>query len=203
MIPVQFQPESNEFDRTIRQPGRAFLASTSAPIRWQNREYWRTALPALRRAYGGYCAYLAMKIPETVGNPTVDHFLPRKHYPNLAYEWSNFRLASALINARKKSAMDLLDPFELAPGWFVLAFPSLLTLPAETLQNKEQKQVEHTIEVLKLNQMDVRQSRKAWVTNFALGKFSFEFLTEEQPFVAHELQRQKLDDRFKLRQLFI
>lgn len=202
MIPVQLQPEPEEFDRTVRQPGKRFLALEARPQRWQNREYWRNALPALRQAYGGYCAYFAMKIPTAGGNPTVDHFLPRSHQPQLAYEWSNFRLASALANSYKKNSLAIIDPFTLSPGWFRLDFPSLLTRPNETLLTADRDQVEYTIAVLKLNHSTVRESRKTWVINFSLEKFTFAYLSEEQPFVAAELQRQGLSNPTKLREIF-
>lgn len=202
MIAVQPMAEPMEFEQAVRRPGQLFLAAAATPINWKNREYWRRALPALRHAYGSYCAYLAMRIPMTVGNPTVDHFRPKRHFPQLAYEWHNFRLASAQMNAYKGDALDLVDPFQLPPGWFALQIPAMLTKPGAGLEPAERQQVERTIQVLRLNHEDVRQSRKTWVMLFALGKIPFDFLAEEQPFVAQELQRQGLDNMTKLRPMF-
>ena len=101
MIPVQRQPEPQDFDQKVRQPGAKFLATVTPPSQWENRDYWRRSLPELYIAYGGYCAYLALKIPRRAGGgePTVDHFLLKSLHPALAYEWNNFRLASAKMNA--------------------------------------------------------------------------------------------------------
>ena len=56
----------------------------------------------------------------------VDHFYPKSVRPDMAYEWSNFRLASLKLNCRKREFQDVLDPFTIEPGWFCLSFPSLL-----------------------------------------------------------------------------
>lgn len=70
------------------------------------------------------------------------------------------------------------------------------------LTEVDQQRVNRTIDVLKLNHMDVRQSRKEWLLRYALGKIPFDFLAEMQPFVTQELQRQDLIDIDKLRKMF-
>lgn len=204
MIPVQRQPEPPDFDRLVRQRGSKFLANAQPSIQWRGREYWRDVLPDLYVAYGGYCAYLALKIPQRAdgGEPTVDHFLPKSLHPTLAYEWSNFRLASALMNSNKGDALGLLDPCELLPGWFELDFPSLLTHAVVTLPETDQERVNRTIALLKLNHLDIRLSRKEWIVRYATGGIPFAYLAEIQPFVAQELQRQALTNVDILCQMF-
>jgi hypothetical protein len=49
--------------------------------------------------------------------------------PDLAYEWSNYRLASQKINSYKGKSTAILDPFHIQPGWFVLNFTNLFIEP--------------------------------------------------------------------------
>lgn len=65
MIPVAPQPEPNDFDVKVRQPGSAWLAKKGLtaiaplPTETEPPPYWRACLDELHRSYGGICAYLA------------------------------------------------------------------------------------------------------------------------------------------------
>lgn len=196
MIPIQEQPEPSDFSENVKNLGVAFLKEVTRPVKWNKREYWQKALPALYQAYSGICAYSAHWIPNDTGVATVDHFIPKSITPRLAYEWSNFRLASLKMNSRKGNHQDVLDPFKLKPNWFILDFPSLLIKSNPTLSIALKEQIHATIKRLKLNDDDTCvRSRKDWLLPFCKKECSFEFLKGHAPFIAYELQRQGLVDK--------
>ena len=58
MIPVKPQPEPDDFDEKVRQPGLAFLSQVPNPKTedWKNYDYWRRSLPDLYTSYNKICA---------------------------------------------------------------------------------------------------------------------------------------------------
>jgi len=152
-------------------------------------------LPDLWNSYRGICAYCCYYIPSEQ-NATVDHFVPKSIAPEKAYEWQNYRLATLKMNARKGNSIDIVDPFELAPGAFQLLFPSMLIKPAPTLPTDYQQQILSTINRLKLNSDEALvQSRMRWVLAYCDGHISFQFLARVAPYIAIEVQRQMLKDK--------
>jgi uncharacterized protein (TIGR02646 family) len=195
VIPLIQQPEPADFENKVRSKGVVFLQTVPQPKAWNNREYWRESLKDLHEAYNQVCAYSAQWISWIEGSPTVDHFIPKSVKPELAYEWSNFRLSCLKMNARKRDFQDVLDPFQIEPGWFVLDFPSLLIKVNPTLEEPIKKQVKSTIKRLKLNDDDnCVKHRQDWLMRYCEGKFKIEFLKETAPFIAYELERQNLVD---------
>lgn len=193
MIPITQQPEPTDFERKVRSKGIAFLQTVPRPKIWDKREYWRESLRDLSGAYNQVCAYSAQWIPSIEGSPTVDHFIPKSVKPELAYEWSNFRLSCLKMNARKRDFQDVLDPFQIAPGWFILDFPSLLIKANPDLDEGVKNQVRSTIKRLKLNDDDdCVKHRQDWLMRYCEGKINFDFLKETAPFIAYELERQNL-----------
>jgi hypothetical protein len=70
-------------------------------------------------------AYYCIKLNRQHGSDqqsTVDHYKPKSAYPELAYEWSNYRLSSATANAKKSGKLSVLDPFSIEDRWFRLNF---------------------------------------------------------------------------------
>lgn len=199
MIPVHQQPEPTDFDKKVRTKGVKFLKREPQPQSWSKCDYWRNALGDLYEVYNRVCAYSAFWIPWSVGTPTVDHFVPKSIKPELAYEWSNFRLSSLKMNARKGNYQDVLDPLLIQPGWFILDFPSLLIKPNPNLDQPIKIKVRNTIKRLKLNDDDrCVQERQSWVIEFCKNKHQFEVLKEKAPFIAYELERQNLVDTISL-----
>ena len=125
MIPVTLQPEPEDFAKTVKESGLKFLLEVPNPTieQWKGKEYWQHALPSMRKAYQGVCAYCAHWIPHSTGNHSIDHFMPKSHHPELAYTWSNFRYVAARFNSRK-GTRSILDPFQLIHNWFILDFTS-------------------------------------------------------------------------------
>lgn len=193
MIPVRQQPEPTDFDTRVRAKGVAFLQKVSRPQAWENREYWRDSLKDLYRAYDEVCAYSAQWIPRIEGSPTVDHFIPKSVRPELAYEWSNFRLSCLKMNARKRDFQDVIDPFQIQPDWFILDFPSLIVKANPELEESIRSRVKSTIKRLKLNDDDdCVKHRQDWLMCYCNKQFPFDFLKKTAPFIAYELERQNL-----------
>ncbi|MBV9469447.1 MAG: hypothetical protein JO316_26115 [Abitibacteriaceae bacterium] len=196
MIPVTMQPEPPDFDTKVRQEGQKFLQKNPSPQKraeWKNYECWTDALPNLRRAYNNICAYCAQWVSKPTGTPTVDHYIPIAARPDLAYEWSNYRLACLLMNSYKREHQDVLDPFNIKANWFIIDFSSYMVLPGENLTASEKTQVTATIARLKLNDDEAcLSSRKAWIDEYTTGEISFSHLEKKAPFIAYELKRQGL-----------
>lgn len=195
MIHVDLRPEPAVFDDRVRIPGRRFLARNPNPStkEFNKHSYWRRILENLHESYGGICAYSCHWIPYDTGGDTVEHFLAKSNYPVQAYEWSNYRLVCATLNGRKGTHDDVLDPFEIGNGWFVINFPSLLVKPSPGLDDAMKNQVRATINRLGLNdESTCFKSREKYVKNFCKGCITYAYLSEEAPFIAYELDRQGL-----------
>ena len=200
MIPVACQPEPDDFDELVRTPGKKFLKklSNSKPKsrQWEKQNHWKHSLPHLYKAYNGMCAYIARWIPRG-DNPNVDHFIPKSVRSDLAYEWSNYRLACPLINTLKKDFQDILDPFTIDNDWFFLDFPSLLMRPNPGLPNQVQQQIWTTIRRLKLNESPFVEDRSDWLEPYCRGIENFSALKRYASFIAYELERQGLVESIK------
>jgi hypothetical protein len=121
MIPVAPVQAPADFDEQVRQPGVEWLAAH--PNAARPYPFWTQCLRALAQAFSNRCAYAAMLDP-TGG--TVDHYRSFKEHRELAYEWSNYRFASQVMNSSKQNADDdVLDPHEIGEGWFEILLPSL------------------------------------------------------------------------------
>jgi len=212
------RPPDFDFDREVRQRGLSALAELTgqaATLRRRGRKiqkraeklteltpemlrqyaYWTRALPALHKAYRGICAYACIYI-EPITGPTVDHFVAiTRSAPHEAYEWNNFRLACSLMNARKNAFPDVLDPFDVQDGWFALDLNTFEVQPAEGIGAELKQRVENTVDRLALNSRECVTMRKRWFDAYWLPKnptqrVPLEFLENQAPFLARELQRQ-------------
>ena len=200
MIRVVPQPEPPVFSARVRRPGRRFLRRTPNPTSKQfaTHAYWREVLVLLHEAYRGICAYSCHWIPYDTGSDTVEHFLCKKNHPDRAYEWTNYRLVCGTLNGRKGDFDDVLDPFVVENGDFVLQFPSLLVVPSPDLPFADQKKVQRTIDRLRLNDEGTcLKSRIKWVYDYCDDHISFEHLRFHAPFIVLELERQNLTMKIK------
>jgi hypothetical protein len=200
MIHVVPQPEPHVFDAKVRRPGRRFLRKTPNPSskEFAAHSYWRKVLDLLHESYKGICAYSCHWIPYDTGSDTVEHFLCKKNHPPRAYEWSNYRLVCATLNGRKGDFDDVLDPFLVEDGEFVLGFPSLLVVPSAKLNPGKQTRVQRTIDRLQLNDEGTcLKSRIKWISDYCGDHISFEHLRAHAPFIALELERQALTAKIK------
>lgn len=201
MIPVAPQPEPPLFDQKVRVPGLKFLKKCSGITittkQWIRHDYWKNIRYVMHDAYNGLCAYSATWIPRE-SNPNIDHFIPKSKRPDLAFEWSNYRLAHQLVNTHKWNYQDVIDPFLLSDNWFFLDFPSLLIKPNPELSEQDKQKVWCTIKRLKLNDDETFVfSRNHWLEAYCRGYTPFSFLKKHSPFVAYELERQGLVESIK------
>jgi len=193
LIRVIKRPEPADFDGKVRRPGIRYLEGNQNPDFKRRRRYWSKAMFDLYEAYDRICAYSCCYL---VANGSVDHFLPKRRYPQLAYEWDNHRLASQRINSNKGDSTDVIDPFEVQNGWFVLDFPSCLIRAGSGLSNTLTDQIEKTIDELKLNTDDhFVQGRCDLMVSYAYDEndeFTLNFLKKKYPFIALEISRQNI-----------
>ncbi|MCP4489649.1 MAG: hypothetical protein GY820_20390 [Gammaproteobacteria bacterium] len=192
MINVGGQPEPGNFDSEVRQPGANFLEKKANNPQLKFKNLWKKVSRDLHAAYGGICAYTCMYI---LPPGSVDHFFPKSAHPDLAYEWSNYRLASQRVNQHKGDSTEVIDPFNVQAGWFVLDFPSCLVRSGENLSALVREQVENTIRILKLNDDDTLvQERCDMMVMYTDGEVEIGFLARRYPFLADEIHRQNIED---------
>jgi hypothetical protein len=197
MIRVLMQPEPTIFDAQVRIPGQRFLRQCPHPTtrQWKSHAYWTRILCDLHTAYGGICAYSCHWIPYDTGHDTVEHFRPKTPFPDEAYEWTNYRLVCGTLNGRKGTDQNIIDPFQVTDGWFVLDFPSLLVRPGAELSQDDASHVLHTIRQLGLNEEGTcLKARLRYVQCYCTRQITFDHLRNEAPFIAREIHRQGLVD---------
>jgi hypothetical protein len=213
MIPVSMAAEPTDFDAKVRQKGLRALAEmvgeTVLPKRRgklrakiaESREdipanqfppFWTKALPDMLTSYKRLCAYLALHLEPATGNPTVDHRRPKSSAWDQAYEWGNYRLASALINSMKSDKNMEIDPFTVAPETFALEFTAFQVKPGSAAVGALEKRAIATIETLGLNKKPCRDARQAYFDNYMAGEINLAYLDRRAPFIVQELRRQKL-----------
>ena len=191
MRPVAPQPEPVEFDDRVRKPGNAHVLKQKASGRRLRFEpFWSELYDRFHEAYAGRCAYTCFYQPERA---TIDHFRPKQQFPELAYEWSNYRLCSPRTNQFKGSQGDILDPFLITSGLFVLNISGCLVRPADGLETDLRDSVRRTITALRLNDDDyLVQRRVELIVAFAEGHVNKEYVRMMNPFIFDEITRQRL-----------
>ena len=198
MIRVTPHPEPDNFDKKVRKKGLQHLEKQglnmdeSLPIGVKITPYWRDCMDELYHAYSGICAYLAVHFERTIGGGTVEHFAPKSRRVDLAYEWSNYRLACSIMNARKNNFEDVLDPFEITTGWFHVELVSGRIYPDPVLTEHLQKQVEQTITRLGLDDQSNREMRARHFQEYCEKFYTKEYLKRRSPLVWAEAYRQGL-----------
>jgi hypothetical protein len=125
----------------------------------------------------------------------VDHFHPKRFRPDLAYEWTNFRLAHDRINSNKGDSTEVLDPFNIQSGWFILDLATLLVNPETSLQSDIENSVRNTINILRLNDEQWVQMRFEIVKSYLDGHLKVPYLERYYPFIAAEIHRQGIQPR--------
>lgn len=217
MIPVVLAPEPPGFDRLVRKRGEVAIKKlVGQPVNARGRRpkttfaceayipadkfpsYWidprhdgRSTLDDLMDAYQQQCAYLAMHVERATGGPSVDHFVAKSEDWRLVYEWSNYRLSSSCVNA-KKGVLKVVDPFKVKLGWFELDFATFEVTRGANAPQTEWKRIDATRPILNLR--DCCLQRQAYVGDYLLGPgkggIDLPYLQSRAPFIASELRRQ-------------
>lgn len=187
--------------------GRRIKARTKrirdvTPLMLRDYPYWTRAMDALYGAYEGYCAYLARYI-EPVEGPTTDHFVALRNAtdPNLAYTWSNYRLAHGRVNGAKAARTDVLDPFAIGHGWFGIDFGTFETVIGPDAPSAEWNAIALTIKILGLDGRDLALTRRRAAQRYWSPPIGYDALPlpplplwsleQDEPFLVLELRRQR------------
>lgn len=198
MIHVSLQPEPGSFERKVRQKGISWLRKRKIsldqplPPKLHIEPFWRHCLDDLYSSYNGCCAFLSVYFERVTGTGSVDHFVAKSQRTDLAYEWSNYRLACSRMNSRKRDCNDVLDPFEIENGWFHLETVSGSIYPNSSLSLDQQTAVQATIDRLGLDDPANREMRARHYQEYREGFYTADFLQKRSPFVWLEAQRQGL-----------
>ena len=179
-------PEPDGFDARVRRPGKAWLARHPGEV---PKDLWSPFRGHLAQSFRNLCAYSVMW--DLCG--TVDHYLCRHKHPHLAYEWSNYRYASAWINSSKKDHDDsVLDPFRVQDDWFEILLPSLQLVLTPAVPAAERQRAQHTLERLHLRDGEqVIRQRRAWYELYESGKLTVDQLEDFAPLIARAIRKQK------------
>ena len=121
---------------------------------------------------------------------SVDHFLPKSRHPELAYEWSNYRLSCEFSNRAKATKIGLMDPFQIEWGWFAICFPQCDVVVGPKLPKHREREAQFTIKALKLNSEHVVGVRSCMAMEFRKGQVTLDHLQRYYPFLAAEIKRQ-------------
>lgn len=213
VIPVTQQPEPTNFDTEVRQRGitelRRRRLDPEAPLSqgtdlepfWRKGHGYPGCLDELFKVYMQTCSYLAVRIERVMCkgvllSASVDHFIPYSTTQSrLAYEWSNYRLAAAVINSRKQHHCDVIDPFEVQNGWFTLNLETGFIIPDSMQPPDIRGRVQSTIARLRLNADEYCVLRENYFKQYEDHRshdrdFAENFLRRNAPFVWQEIRRQ-------------
>lgn len=187
MIPVAKVKKPRGFDAKVKKPGDAWLVSN--PTATRPLALWAPYTSKLGEGFANLCGYAAMHDP-TGG--TVDHFLSFKNHRHLAYEWTNYRFASAPLNSSKRNADEsVLDPFEVGAGWFEIILPSLQMRLTGAVPTAMRAKAEFTLTRLKLRDGErIIRWRQAWYRMYTEGKLTLDGLRAVAPLLAAAVEAQ-------------
>lgn len=182
MIHFDSVPEPPDFDREVRQKGEDWLGKN--PDKKRPRDFWSPFRKHLADGFQNLCGYSAMFEP--IG--TVDHYISCHQDRTKAYDWANYRFASAWINSSKRTDDQILDPFEVGEEWFEVELLTFSLVPQiEKIPSSEIEKVKQTQRKLN-NEVIVRQ-RREWYRTYADGEISLEGLEKKAPLVARAIQK--------------
>jgi hypothetical protein len=209
MIPISPASEPLDFDAKVRQKGLSAIdemvgrpprvphrGPRHRPIAARERDippdrfppYWRDALDDLLQSYHRRCAFLALYLEHGTGNASVDHMLPKSKRWNQVYEWLNYRLCAATINARKTDMTNLIDPFACQPDWFALELVGFQVTRGAMAPALRAAAIDATLALV--NTPDCCSAREEYVVSYEANHIDLPYLERRAPFIAQELRRQ-------------
>lgn len=189
MIPAPRLPEPEDFDSRVRRPGTKWLADHPGAKR--PKALWSACTPVLEAGYHKLCGYAAMA--DFTGG-TVDHYLSFKNHRAKAYEWRNYRFASATMNSCKRDADDIvLDPEEVRAGWFEIVLPSLQLRLTDRVPARLRDKAAYTLRRLRLDDGErVIRWRQSWYQLYTQGRLDLDGLREVAPLIAEAVERERV-----------
>jgi hypothetical protein len=147
------------------------------------KDLWSPFKSFLAAGFRNLCGYSVMYEP--VG--TVDHFVSWHEDKARAYDWSNYRYASAWINSSKRSvgSGEILDPFEVGDDWFEILLPSLQLVVSDGIPDGCRKRAEFALQRLHLRDDErVLRQRREWYRMYQEGELTLEGLRKKAPLIA-------------------
>jgi hypothetical protein len=199
MIPVTPAEEPDDFDQKVRLKGFGYIENhkldpgSALPHGAKLPPYWRECLDDLHAAYHGICAYACRYIDRQTGARSVDHYVAKSALVGEAYEWRNYRLACARMNARKRAYDDVLDPFAIKPDTFRLELVTgHVYANEEALTQEELASAKDTLVRLGLDDGVSQRARADDWGHYINGLVSADWLRDYSPFVWIEAKRQDL-----------
>ena len=191
MIPVANPiPEPADFDSACREPGIVWYVSQrlagKTPKTSDFPNLWANYEKDLAQGFHERCGWWAMWIAEG----QVDHYLSKKHRPDLTYQWSNYRYISGSVNGSKKNHDDkVLDPFEIQEGWFEVILPSMQLIVTSLLPPELETRARFTLNKLHLREgTKVVRCRRRWYQSYKDG-MSMSELEKFAPLVARAVKK--------------
>lgn len=185
MIHFDSVPEPPDFDREVRQKGEDWLSKN--PDKKRPRDLWSPFRKHLADGFQNLCGYSAMFEP--IG--TVDHYISCHQDRTKAYDWANYRFASAWINSSKRADDQILDPFEVGDEWFEVELLTFSLVPQiEKIPSSEIAKVKQTQQ--KLNNEGIVRQRREWYRTYADGEISLEGLEKKAPLVARAIRKRAI-----------
>jgi hypothetical protein len=174
---------------SVKTGGDAWLKAN--PTAKRPKDLWSVFLPELADGFSHLCGYAAMLDP-TGG--TVDHYLSWKNRPDLAYEWSNFRFVSAVLNSSKRTADDtVLDPYLVKSGWFEIILPSLQMRVTDKVPASHRARAVFTLKRLKLGDGEkIVRWRRHYYARYEAGQLDVDGLRAFAPLIADAVEREQL-----------
>lgn len=197
MMRVERKPAPVNFESAVGRKGKRVLDKhrPKAPVAssfWKGKDHWTKALDDLMSAYGRVCAFTGFGIAPVTGARSVEHFRPKSKYPELAYDWDNFRLICSLMNGRKGDNEDVLDPFRLPRHTYDLESVTGTVVIHRDCPKGVRKRAQSTISRLKLNSPDCRQLRLEHLDKIYNKDWSLAEAKRQSPFLVACLEEQGL-----------
>ncbi|GBC59427.1 hypothetical protein DENIS_0366 [Desulfonema ishimotonii] len=187
MIHFDPVPEPHDFDKKAKQPGLRWIEKH--PDAKRPKDFWTPFKPCLTEGFAHLCAYSALFEP--VG--TVDHYISVRTDMRLAYEWNNYRFASAWMNSSKQTADDrILDPFEVEDGWFEIILPSLQLVMTDSVPEEYMEKARFTLKRLHLQDDErIIRIRQEWYRMYLEHEITLEGLKRKAPLIARAIEKQQ------------
>ena len=165
--------------------------------------YWREFRTLLGRRSAGVCWYCERRCaPASAAEDplaaTVDHFKPLRHFPELAYEWSNWIFSCQRCNGENKQdkwpAAGYVDPAAVDESdsperYFDYDLDSGHIVPRKDLSESALRRASDTINDLGLNKLDVWFRRLDWMRHIVADLRRFP-IAERRAFAEFYLEQQ-------------
>jgi len=187
VIRFEPRPAPEGFAERVAQRGAAWLAAHETG---RLPPYWQEFRHELADAFGSLCAYGAMYEP--VG--TVDHFVSIEEDRSKAYDWTNYRFASAWLNSSKQAlrSSQLLDPFAVQNEWFAVQLPSMQLVLTEHVPDEWRERAQFMLDRLHLAHDErVLRQRREWFRMYQEYGLSLDELAKKAPLIAAAIKKQE------------